>query len=174
MYQKLYYDNHNTAICCSITAVQMFILHGLQPSFILEVQLVWNPTRAGVLNKCTMLKTCAFIEFFKLRNAHIRSTYFDTVFSHFIFCSAFTAEQYQHHQQQLALMQKQQLAQIHQQQANSNSSTNASQVRELPVLWFIPHFFHQESSLILHCCHNILQLTNRKMAFAWIFILALR
>ncbi|XP_070584850.1 enhancer of polycomb homolog 1 isoform X3 [Erythrolamprus reginae] len=39
---------------------------------------------------------------------------------------AFTAEQYQHHQQQLALMQKQQLAQIHQQQANSNSS-NASQ-----------------------------------------------
>ncbi|XP_034984764.1 enhancer of polycomb homolog 1 isoform X2 [Zootoca vivipara] len=40
---------------------------------------------------------------------------------------AFTAEQYQHHQQQLALMQKQQLAQIHQQQANSNSSPNASQ-----------------------------------------------
>ncbi|XP_028607187.1 enhancer of polycomb homolog 1 isoform X2 [Podarcis muralis] len=40
---------------------------------------------------------------------------------------AFTAEQYQHHQQQLALMQKQQLAQIHQQQANSNSSANASQ-----------------------------------------------
>ncbi|XP_034258493.1 enhancer of polycomb homolog 1 isoform X1 [Pantherophis guttatus] len=39
---------------------------------------------------------------------------------------AFTAEQYQHHQQQLALMQKQQLAQIHQQQANSNSA-NASQ-----------------------------------------------
>ncbi|ETE72330.1 Enhancer of polycomb-like 1, partial [Ophiophagus hannah] len=41
---------------------------------------------------------------------------------------AFTAEQYQHHQQQVALMQKQQLAQIHQQQANSNSSANASQV----------------------------------------------
>ncbi|XP_026528001.1 enhancer of polycomb homolog 1 isoform X2 [Notechis scutatus] len=40
---------------------------------------------------------------------------------------AFTAEQYQHHQQQVALMQKQQLAQIHQQQANSNSSANASQ-----------------------------------------------
>ncbi|XP_061443889.1 enhancer of polycomb homolog 1 isoform X1 [Rhineura floridana] len=40
---------------------------------------------------------------------------------------AFTAEQYQHHQQQLALMQKQQLAQIHQQQANSISSANASQ-----------------------------------------------
>ncbi|KAM6449275.1 enhancer of polycomb homolog 1 isoform 1-T1 [Liasis olivaceus] len=40
---------------------------------------------------------------------------------------AFTAEQYQHHQQQLALMQKQQLAQIHQQQANSNSSANTSQ-----------------------------------------------
>ncbi|XP_026545183.1 enhancer of polycomb homolog 1-like, partial [Notechis scutatus] len=39
---------------------------------------------------------------------------------------AFTAEQYQHHQQQLALMQKQQLAQIHQQQANSNSA-NSSQ-----------------------------------------------
>ncbi|XP_039200019.1 enhancer of polycomb homolog 1 isoform X2 [Crotalus tigris] len=39
---------------------------------------------------------------------------------------AFTAEQYQHHQQQLALMQKQQLAQIHQQKANSNSA-NASQ-----------------------------------------------
>ncbi|XP_066484299.1 enhancer of polycomb homolog 1 isoform X1 [Tiliqua scincoides] len=40
---------------------------------------------------------------------------------------AFTAEQYRQHQQQLALMQKQQLAQIHQQQANSNSSANASQ-----------------------------------------------
>ncbi|KAE8595839.1 hypothetical protein XENTR_v10015891 [Xenopus tropicalis] len=40
---------------------------------------------------------------------------------------AFTAEQYQQHQQQLALMQKQQLAQIHQQQANNNSSANASQ-----------------------------------------------
>ncbi|XP_075683590.1 enhancer of polycomb homolog 1 isoform X3 [Rhinoderma darwinii] len=39
---------------------------------------------------------------------------------------AFTAEQYQQHQQQLALMQKQQLAQIHQQQAN-NSSANTSQ-----------------------------------------------
>uniref|UniRef100_A0A670ZR20 Enhancer of polycomb C-terminal domain-containing protein n=1 Tax=Pseudonaja textilis TaxID=8673 RepID=A0A670ZR20_PSETE len=61
-----------------------------------------------------------------LRGAHIRSTYFDTVFSHFIFSSAFTAEQYHHHQQQLALMQKQQLAQIHQQQANSNSA-NSSQ-----------------------------------------------
>ncbi|MEE6467100.1 hypothetical protein FKM82_007140 [Ascaphus truei] len=41
---------------------------------------------------------------------------------------AFTAEQYQQHQQQLALMQKQQLAQIHQQQANNNSSANTSQV----------------------------------------------
>ncbi|KAF4801885.1 Enhancer of polycomb 1 [Turdus rufiventris] len=41
--------------------------------------------------------------------------------------SSFTAEQYQQHQQQLALMQKQQLAQIHQQQANSNSSANTSQ-----------------------------------------------
>ncbi|XP_068091870.1 enhancer of polycomb homolog 1 isoform X1 [Hyperolius riggenbachi] len=40
---------------------------------------------------------------------------------------AFTAEQYQQHQQQLALMQKQQLAQIHQQQANNNSSANTSQ-----------------------------------------------
>ncbi|XP_020656344.3 enhancer of polycomb homolog 1 isoform X4 [Pogona vitticeps] len=40
---------------------------------------------------------------------------------------AFTAEQYQQHQQQLALMQKQQLAQIHQQQANINSSTNTAQ-----------------------------------------------
>ncbi|XP_048366612.1 enhancer of polycomb homolog 1 isoform X2 [Sphaerodactylus townsendi] len=40
---------------------------------------------------------------------------------------AFTAEQYQQHQQQLALMQKQQLAQIHQQQANSNSSANSAQ-----------------------------------------------
>ncbi|KAM9575508.1 enhancer of polycomb homolog 1 isoform 2-T2 [Guaruba guarouba] len=40
---------------------------------------------------------------------------------------SFTAEQYQQHQQQLALMQKQQLAQIHQQQANSNSSANTSQ-----------------------------------------------
>ncbi|KAM9308759.1 enhancer of polycomb homolog 1 isoform 3-T3 [Gastrophryne carolinensis] len=40
---------------------------------------------------------------------------------------AFTAEQYQQHQQQLALMQKRQLAQIHQQQANSNSSANSSQ-----------------------------------------------
>ncbi|XP_054245992.1 enhancer of polycomb homolog 1 isoform X6 [Indicator indicator] len=39
----------------------------------------------------------------------------------------FTAEQYQQHQQQLALMQKQQLAQIHQQQANNNSSANTSQ-----------------------------------------------
>ncbi|XP_044534470.1 enhancer of polycomb homolog 1 isoform X4 [Gracilinanus agilis] len=39
----------------------------------------------------------------------------------------FTAEQYQQHQQQLALMQKQQLAQIHQQQANSHSSTNTPQ-----------------------------------------------
>ncbi|KAG8443330.1 hypothetical protein GDO86_011935 [Hymenochirus boettgeri] len=37
---------------------------------------------------------------------------------------AFTAEQYQQHQQQLALMQKQQLAQIHQQQANNNPSAN--------------------------------------------------
>ncbi|XP_044149066.1 enhancer of polycomb homolog 1 isoform X1 [Bufo gargarizans] len=42
--------------------------------------------------------------------------------AHFVF----TAEQYQQHQQQLALMQKQQLAQIHQQQAN-NSSANTSQ-----------------------------------------------
>ncbi|KAM9308760.1 enhancer of polycomb homolog 1 isoform 4-T4 [Gastrophryne carolinensis] len=41
--------------------------------------------------------------------------------------SSFTAEQYQQHQQQLALMQKRQLAQIHQQQANSNSSANSSQ-----------------------------------------------
>lgn len=41
--------------------------------------------------------------------------------------TAFTAEQYQQHQQQLALMQKQQLAQIHQQQANSNSSASTSQ-----------------------------------------------
>ncbi|CAM4521713.1 unnamed protein product [Lepidochelys olivacea] len=40
---------------------------------------------------------------------------------------AFTAEQYQQHQQQLALMQQQQFAQIHQQQANSNSSANTSQ-----------------------------------------------
>ncbi|CAJ0929457.1 unnamed protein product [Ranitomeya imitator] len=40
--------------------------------------------------------------------------------------AAFTAEQYQQHQQQLALMQKQQIAQIHQQQAN-NSSANTSQ-----------------------------------------------
>ncbi|XP_063778149.1 enhancer of polycomb homolog 1 isoform X1 [Pseudophryne corroboree] len=40
---------------------------------------------------------------------------------------AFTAEQYQQHQQQLALMQKQQLAQIHQQQANNISSANTSQ-----------------------------------------------
>ncbi|XP_069314776.1 enhancer of polycomb homolog 1 isoform X6 [Eulemur rufifrons] len=39
----------------------------------------------------------------------------------------FTAEQYQQHQQQLALMQKQQLAQTQQQQASSNSSTTASQ-----------------------------------------------
>ncbi|KAM4705512.1 enhancer of polycomb homolog 1 [Rhinophrynus dorsalis] len=39
---------------------------------------------------------------------------------------AFTAEQYQQHQQQLALMQKQ-LAQIHQQQANNISSANSSQ-----------------------------------------------
>lgn len=39
---------------------------------------------------------------------------------------AITAEQYQQHQQHLALMQKQQLAQIHQQQAN-NSSANTSQ-----------------------------------------------
>lgn len=61
-------------------------------------------------------------------------TDFDIVFSRFIFCSAFTAEQYQQHQQQLALMQKQQLAQIHQQQANSNSSANTSQVRDLSVL----------------------------------------
>ncbi|KAM6087499.1 enhancer of polycomb homolog 1 isoform 1-T1 [Chlamydotis macqueenii] len=40
---------------------------------------------------------------------------------------SFTAEQYQQHQQQLALMQKQQLAQFQQQQANSNSSANTSQ-----------------------------------------------
>ncbi|KAB1252094.1 Enhancer of polycomb-like protein 1, partial [Camelus dromedarius] len=40
---------------------------------------------------------------------------------------AFTAEQYQHHQQQLALMQKQQLAQIQQQQASSSSATNTPQ-----------------------------------------------
>ncbi|KAM4688011.1 enhancer of polycomb homolog 1 isoform 1-T1 [Discoglossus pictus] len=39
---------------------------------------------------------------------------------------AFTAEQYQQHQQQLALMQKQQLAQIHH-QANNNPSANTSQ-----------------------------------------------
>ncbi|KAM9308757.1 enhancer of polycomb homolog 1 isoform 1-T1 [Gastrophryne carolinensis] len=45
---------------------------------------------------------------------------------------AFTAEQYQQHQQQLALMQKRQLAQIHQQQANSNSSANSSQVMPFP------------------------------------------
>ncbi|GCB69182.1 hypothetical protein scyTo_0013932, partial [Scyliorhinus torazame] len=41
--------------------------------------------------------------------------------------SAFTAEQYQQHQQQLVLMQKQQLAQIQQQLAHSNSGSNASQ-----------------------------------------------
>nr|XP_048317189.1 enhancer of polycomb homolog 1 isoform X2 [Myodes glareolus] len=40
---------------------------------------------------------------------------------------AFTAEQYQQHQQQLALMQQQQLAQTQQQQANSNSATAAPQ-----------------------------------------------
>ncbi|XP_078089426.1 enhancer of polycomb homolog 1-like isoform X2 [Mustelus asterias] len=41
--------------------------------------------------------------------------------------SAFTAEQYQQHQQQLVLMQKQQLAQIQQQLAHNNSGSNASQ-----------------------------------------------
>ncbi|XP_072910892.1 enhancer of polycomb homolog 1-like isoform X2 [Hemitrygon akajei] len=41
--------------------------------------------------------------------------------------SAFTAEQYQQHQQQLVLMQKQQLAQIQQQLAHSNSGSNSSQ-----------------------------------------------
>ncbi|XP_067863611.1 enhancer of polycomb homolog 1-like isoform X2 [Heptranchias perlo] len=41
--------------------------------------------------------------------------------------SAFTAEQYQQHQQQLVLMQKQQLAQIQQQLAHSNSGSNTSQ-----------------------------------------------
>uniref|UniRef100_A0A4W3HX84 Enhancer of polycomb homolog n=1 Tax=Callorhinchus milii TaxID=7868 RepID=A0A4W3HX84_CALMI len=39
----------------------------------------------------------------------------------------FTAEQYQQHQQQLVLMQKQQLAQIQQQLAHSNSGSNTSQ-----------------------------------------------
>uniref|UniRef100_UPI00398F0097 enhancer of polycomb homolog 1-like isoform X1 n=1 Tax=Pristiophorus japonicus TaxID=55135 RepID=UPI00398F0097 len=41
--------------------------------------------------------------------------------------SAFTAEQYQQHQQQLVLMQKQQLAQIQQQLAHNNSGSNTSQ-----------------------------------------------
>ncbi|XP_062900414.1 enhancer of polycomb homolog 1-like isoform X2 [Mobula hypostoma] len=41
--------------------------------------------------------------------------------------SAFTAEQYQQHQQQLVLMQQQQLAQIQQQLAHSNSGSNSSQ-----------------------------------------------
>ncbi|XP_060236612.1 enhancer of polycomb homolog 1 isoform X3 [Meriones unguiculatus] len=40
---------------------------------------------------------------------------------------AFTAEQYQQHQQQLALMQQQQLAQTQQQQADSNSCSTAPQ-----------------------------------------------
>lgn len=47
-----------------------------------------------------------------------------------VLCAAFTAEQYQQHQQQLALMQQQQLAQTQQQQASRNSSTTAPQVRE--------------------------------------------
>lgn len=43
--------------------------------------------------------------------------------------SAFTAEQYQQHQEQLALMQKQQLEQIQlQQQANSTATANSTHV----------------------------------------------
>lgn len=90
-----------------------------------------------------------------------------------VLCSAFTAEQYQQHQQQLALMQKQQLAQIQQQQANSNSSTTTAQVRDLSVLWLSLIVSHQSSSLITNCCHRTLHLTSRKVAFAWIYIIAI-
>lgn len=60
-----------------------------------------------------------------------------------ILCSAFTAEQYQQHQQQLALMQQQQLAQTQQQQANRSSTTAAPQVRGW-CLTTIPHGFPPE------------------------------
>uniref|UniRef100_A0A4W6CPC2 Enhancer of polycomb homolog n=1 Tax=Lates calcarifer TaxID=8187 RepID=A0A4W6CPC2_LATCA len=53
-----------------------------------------------------------------LNNASVQSNY----------TSAFTAEQYQQHQEQLALMQKQQLEQIQlQQQANSTATANSTQ-----------------------------------------------
>uniref|UniRef100_A0A3Q0QTP9 Enhancer of polycomb homolog n=1 Tax=Amphilophus citrinellus TaxID=61819 RepID=A0A3Q0QTP9_AMPCI len=43
----------------------------------------------------------------------------------------FTAEQYQQHQEQLALMHKQQLEQVQQQQANSTATANSTQVSSL-------------------------------------------
>ncbi|KAM9198890.1 enhancer of polycomb homolog 1 isoform 4-T4 [Mergus octosetaceus] len=96
----------------------MFILTNFLSEILNLTQKIQNIVRSSIL--CFMIYLDdVFI--------YTTPTYFDIVFSRFIFCSAFTAEQYQQHQQQLALMQKQQLAQIHQQQANSNSSANTSQ-----------------------------------------------
>uniref|UniRef100_A0A670ZQY6 Enhancer of polycomb C-terminal domain-containing protein n=2 Tax=Pseudonaja textilis TaxID=8673 RepID=A0A670ZQY6_PSETE len=107
--------------------LQLRLIVDLSPSLGKELRGIsqaLSKTKSHWIN--VLCLTPVHFEHSLLRGAHIRSTYFDTVFSHFIFSSAFTAEQYHHHQQQLALMQKQQLAQIHQQQANSNSA-NSSQ-----------------------------------------------
>ena len=54
--------------------------------------------------------------------------------------SAFTAEQYQQHLEQLALMQKQQLEQIQlQQQANSTTTANSTHVSIPPSLQVVTH-----------------------------------
>lgn len=58
---------------------------------------------------------------------------FRSVTNH-LFPSAFTAEQYQQHQEQLALMHKEQLEQVQlQQQANSTATANSTHVSVQPI-----------------------------------------
>lgn len=67
--------------------------------------------KSSILNVYTMVQIC-------FRVCNKRSS-----------LSAFTAEQYQQHQEQLALMQKEQLEQIQlQQQANSTATANSTHV----------------------------------------------
>lgn len=67
--------------------------------------------KSSILNVYTMVKIC-----FQVCNKRLS-------------LSAFTAEQYQQHQAQLALMQKEQLEQIQlQQQANSTATANSTHV----------------------------------------------
>lgn len=67
--------------------------------------------------------------------------------NNFLSLSAFTAEQYQQHQEELALMQKQQLEQVQLQQ-QTNSTANSTQVSVLPV---------EHRSFILSALSSVLQ-----------------